>query len=61
MARSIGKIMGTTAFQQRLQQSAIEASLTPNTDELVAKIGATFPTVSETHIRCLLKKYVMFD
>ncbi|KAL0280284.1 UNVERIFIED_CONTAM: hypothetical protein PYX00_001624 [Menopon gallinae] len=58
MARSIGKIMGTTAFQQRLQQNSIENSLIPNTDELVGKISATFPTVSETHIRCLLKKYL---
>ncbi|XP_076388131.1 uncharacterized protein LOC100875873 isoform X2 [Megachile rotundata] len=37
----------------------METSLTQNTDsELqVAKINAMFPTVSETHIRLLLKKY----
>nr|XP_012147037.1 PREDICTED: uncharacterized protein LOC100875873 isoform X3 [Megachile rotundata] len=38
----------------------METSLTQNTDsELqVAKINAMFPTVSETHIRLLLKKYL---
>lgn len=32
-------------------------TLTADTDTLVAKIGAMFPTVSETHIKILLKKY----
>ncbi|XP_035431855.1 uncharacterized protein LOC118263769 isoform X4 [Spodoptera frugiperda] len=32
-------------------------TLTSDTDALVAKISAMFPTVSETHIKILLKKY----
>ncbi|KAJ8736790.1 hypothetical protein PYW07_000061 [Mythimna separata] len=32
-------------------------TLTADTDALVAKISAMFPTVSETHIKILLKKY----
>ncbi|KAG7313066.1 hypothetical protein JYU34_000147 [Plutella xylostella] len=32
-------------------------SLTADTESLVAKISAMFPTVSETHIKILLKKY----
>lgn len=32
-------------------------TLTSDTDVLVAKISAMFPTVSETHIKILLKKY----
>lgn len=31
-------------------------TLTSDTDALVAKISAMFPTVSETHIKILLKK-----
>jgi hypothetical protein len=34
-----------------------ESSLSIETEQAVAKIGAMFPTVGETHIRTLLKKY----
>ncbi|XP_044732894.1 uncharacterized protein LOC123295562 isoform X2 [Chrysoperla carnea] len=34
-----------------------ESSLTADTEQLVTKIGSMFPTVAETHIRLLLKKY----
>ncbi|KAK6627415.1 hypothetical protein RUM44_009892 [Polyplax serrata] len=52
--RGVGTVMGAIAFQHKTH--GIEA-LSANTDELVLKIAGTFPTVSETHIRCLLKKY----
>lgn len=48
--------MGASAYHHKNQFT--DCSLSTNTDELVARIGATFPTVSETHIKCLLKKYV---
>lgn len=56
LGRMVGTVMGMNAFQQRAQHHVSETSLTPNVDEMVTKIGATFPTVSETHIRMLLKK-----
>lgn len=38
----------------RLQENILPT--TADTDESVTKIGAMFPTVSDTHIRLLLKK-----
>lgn len=40
----------------RLQENILPT--TSNVDESVTKINAMFPTVSDTHIRLLLKKYV---
>lgn len=37
--------------------SSQETSLSIETEQAVSKIGAMFPTVTETHIRTLLKKY----
>lgn len=31
-----------------------------NTDQSIAKIGAMFPTASETHIQQLMKKWVAY-
>uniref|UniRef100_A0A1Y1MY13 WW domain-containing protein n=1 Tax=Photinus pyralis TaxID=7054 RepID=A0A1Y1MY13_PHOPY len=42
----------------RLQDTTLSAAA--NTEEAVTKISTMFPTVSDTHIRLLLKKYMKF-
>ncbi|KAJ8928114.1 hypothetical protein NQ314_019340 [Rhamnusium bicolor] len=44
-----------TVKSPKIQDSSL--TVLTDTDEAVAKISAMFPTVSETHIRLLLKKY----
>ncbi|KAK5642745.1 hypothetical protein RI129_008912 [Pyrocoelia pectoralis] len=42
----------------RLQDTPLSTAV--NTEEVVTKISTMFPTVSDTHIRLLLKKYMKF-
>lgn len=40
----------------RVQDSSLTQLTISDTEEAVAKISAMFPTVSETHIKLLMKK-----
>nr|XP_022915668.1 uncharacterized protein LOC111425694 isoform X3 [Onthophagus taurus] len=46
----------TSLRPQQTQESTL--TISQETDESVAKISSMFPTVSDTHIRLLLKKYM---
>uniref|UniRef100_A0A1B6GS93 WW domain-containing protein n=1 Tax=Cuerna arida TaxID=1464854 RepID=A0A1B6GS93_9HEMI len=52
----LGLMMGTNSLKR--QQSATDSQQTTSTEQSVAKISAMFPTVTETHIRTLLLKYL---
>ncbi|XP_054290719.1 uncharacterized protein LOC129005751 isoform X1 [Macrosteles quadrilineatus] len=52
----LGLMMGTNSLKR--QQSAASDNKQAATDQTVAKISSMFPTVSETHIRTLLLKYL---
>ncbi|KAF5303696.1 hypothetical protein FQR65_LT00840 [Abscondita terminalis] len=43
----------------RMQETSFSSTVV-NTEEAVTKISTMFPTVSDTHIRLLLKKYMKF-
>uniref|UniRef100_A0A1B6KMT8 WW domain-containing protein n=2 Tax=Graphocephala atropunctata TaxID=36148 RepID=A0A1B6KMT8_9HEMI len=52
----LGLMMGTNSLKR--QQSAADSQQTTSTEQSVTKISAMFPTVTETHIRTLLLKYL---
>ncbi|XP_046682213.1 uncharacterized protein LOC124368835 isoform X1 [Homalodisca vitripennis] len=52
----LGLMMGTNSLKR--QQSGTDSQQTTSTEQAVTKISAMFPTVTETHIRTLLLKYL---
>ncbi|KAK7872647.1 hypothetical protein R5R35_002645 [Gryllus longicercus] len=58
VAATMGPARGTPfSSPARSTNATVESSLSTDPDVAVAKIGAMFPTVSDTHIRTLLMKY----
>ncbi|KAF2899233.1 hypothetical protein ILUMI_06940 [Ignelater luminosus] len=55
--QDLGHVSRNSPRSARVQDSSLSTTAT-NTEEAVAKISAMFPTVSDTHIRLLLKKYM---
>ncbi|XP_063910896.1 uncharacterized protein LOC135128030 isoform X2 [Zophobas morio] len=53
--RSTSRSSPLTLRGAKIQDSSL--TIQQDTDEAIAKISAMFPTVSETHIRLLMKKY----
>ncbi|KAK7872648.1 hypothetical protein R5R35_002645 [Gryllus longicercus] len=59
VAATMGPARGTPfSSPARSTNATVESSLSTDPDVAVAKIGAMFPTVSDTHIRTLLMKYL---
>ncbi|XP_063910899.1 uncharacterized protein LOC135128030 isoform X5 [Zophobas morio] len=54
--RSTSRSSPLTLRGAKIQDSSL--TIQQDTDEAIAKISAMFPTVSETHIRLLMKKYM---
>ncbi|CAH0547723.1 unnamed protein product [Brassicogethes aeneus] len=52
---SIPRMSPLSVRGNRVQDSSL--TIVPHTDDAVSKINTMFPTVSETHIRLLMKKY----
>lgn len=56
-SRIISQLAKQQVQSQQLQQQQETSFITPaETDAAVAKINTMFPTVTDTHIRLLLKK-----